>query len=116
MTTITQEYIELDDRGRARIIGTGFKVRMLAIYTIQGLSPQELHEYYPHLSMAQIHAALTYYYDHKSEMDAEIEEGNRFAEEMRQKNPNKYTKAEWLARFRAITGRDQEEYLPEDSM
>lgn len=28
---------------------------------------------YPHLSLAQIHAALAYYYDHQTELDAEIQ-------------------------------------------
>jgi hypothetical protein len=28
---------------------------------------------YPHLSLAQIHAALSYYYDHQQAFDAEIE-------------------------------------------
>jgi uncharacterized protein (DUF433 family) len=31
-----------------------------------------MHFQHPGLSLAQIHAALTYYYDHQSEMDAEI--------------------------------------------
>ena len=33
-----------------------------------------MHEAYPPLSLAQIHAALAYYYDHKAQLDAEIEE------------------------------------------
>jgi hypothetical protein len=35
--------------------------------------------------LAQVHAALTYYYDHKEELEREIEEGLRLAEEMRAK-------------------------------
>jgi len=30
---------------------------------------------WPHLTLAQIHAALSYYYDHKAEFDAQIERG-----------------------------------------
>jgi transposase len=33
--------------------------------------------------MAEIHAALTYYYDHKAEMDAEIERLDREFDAMR---------------------------------
>jgi len=28
---------------------------------------------YPYLTLAQVHAALTYYYDHQEEMDRDIE-------------------------------------------
>jgi hypothetical protein len=31
-----------------------------------------MHFQYPHLLLAQIHAALAYYYDHQTELEAEI--------------------------------------------
>jgi len=34
---------------------------------------QELGAGQPHLTLSQIHAALAYYYDHKAEIDAQIE-------------------------------------------
>jgi uncharacterized protein (DUF433 family) len=37
-----------------------------------GWSPEEIHLQHPHLSMAQIHAAQAYYYDHQTELDDEI--------------------------------------------
>ena len=43
-------------------------------------SPEEMHLQYPHLSLAQIHAALTGYYDHQDELDAEIERRRREAD------------------------------------
>ena len=39
-----------------------------------GWSPEEIHFQHPHLSLAQIHAALGYYYDHRDELDAEVEQ------------------------------------------
>jgi len=30
---------------------------------------------HPHLSLAQIHGALTYYYEHQSDLDAQIRHG-----------------------------------------
>jgi hypothetical protein len=38
-----------------------------------GLSAEEIQAGDPDLSLAQIHAALSYYYDHQAEIDAEIE-------------------------------------------
>lgn len=37
-----------------------------------GSSPEEIHFQYPHLTLAQIHSALAYYYDHKEQVDSEI--------------------------------------------
>ena len=38
-----------------------------------GSSAEEMHFQYPHLSLAQIYAALSYYHDHQSEFDQKIE-------------------------------------------
>ena len=32
-----------------------------------------MHFQYPHLSLAQIYAALAYYYEHQNELDSEIQ-------------------------------------------
>jgi uncharacterized protein (DUF433 family) len=73
MSTITHEHIELDDRGRPWIVGRKVKVIEVVLdHTAYGFSPAEIHLQHPHLSLAQIHAALSYYYDHQAELDAEI--------------------------------------------
>ena len=48
-----------------------------------GWSPEEIHFQHAHLSLAQIHAALGYYYDHKSEFDAAIQDSQRRISELR---------------------------------
>jgi hypothetical protein len=48
-----------------------------------GWSPEEIHFQHPHLSLGQIHAALGYYYDHKAEMDAEIQRSLARVDELR---------------------------------
>ena len=73
-TTANIPHVELDEKGVAWISGTKIKVIELAIDKLtHGSSPEEIHFQYPHLSLAQIHAALAYYYDHQSELDSEIE-------------------------------------------
>ena len=77
----------LDDRGRGWIDDTNVKVIEVVLDKIGwGLSPEEIHEQHPHLSLAQIHAALSYYYDHKTEYDAEIERQNAEYERLRAEN------------------------------
>lgn len=72
MSTVAHPYIEISTDGHARIRGTGFKVRVLAEEYLSGVSPEELLEWHPHLTISQIHGALAYYYDHKQAFDEEI--------------------------------------------
>ena len=74
MSTMAATRIKVDENGVAWIDDTNVKVIEVAIDKLaHGSSPEEMHFQYPHLSLAQIHAALAYYYDHQSELDAEIE-------------------------------------------
>jgi uncharacterized protein (DUF433 family) len=40
---------------------------------VHGSSPEEIHFQYPHLSLAQVYAALAYYYERQNELDSEIQ-------------------------------------------
>ena len=76
-------HVELDDQGVAWVSGTRVKVIEIAVDKLaHGSSPEEMHFQYPHLSLAQIHAALAYYYDHQTEFDAEIKRRRREASEL----------------------------------
>ncbi len=59
--------------GSPRIVRTRFSVRVVVGYILhQGLTPEELHTAFPHLSLAAIYDALAYYYDNREDIDAEI--------------------------------------------
>ncbi len=59
--------------GRAIIAGTNFPVSSVAAYVVrQGMLPEELVRTFPHLTLAQVHDALSYYYDHQPEIDEEM--------------------------------------------
>jgi uncharacterized protein (DUF433 family) len=73
-TSAIATHIVLDDQGRPWIDGTGTKVIQVVLDKVAwGWDAEQIHRQYPHLPLAKIHAALSYYYDHQSEMDAEIE-------------------------------------------
>ena len=73
---VATKHIWLDDKGTAWIDQTNTKVVEVALDTLaHGWSPEEIHFQHPHLSLAQIHAALGYYYDHRDELDAAIQAG-----------------------------------------
>ena len=68
-------HIRLDERGVAWIDQTRVKVIEVAMDWLDNRSSaEEMHLQYPHLSVAQIHAALAYYHDHKETFDKEIAE------------------------------------------
>ena len=74
MTSVTPSHISLDDRGVAWIEGTRTKVKELVIEKLAfGWSPEELHRQHPHLPLAKIYAALSYYFEHQPEIDADME-------------------------------------------
>jgi uncharacterized protein (DUF433 family) len=83
MSTVAYPHIEVRANGKAYIKGTGYKVRILVEEYLAGAHPEEMEREHPPLTLSQIHGALTYYYDHKEEMDRETEELTRFAEELR---------------------------------
>ncbi len=41
------------------------------------------------LALADVHAALAYYFDHRTDMDKDIADGQTFAESLRQVTPSK---------------------------
>src|SRR5262249_1973641 len=72
--------------GKPRIDGHRIKVEHIAIcYERMGMTPDETVTSHPTINLAQVHAALAYYNEHKQEIDADIEEGERFARELRVK-------------------------------
>lgn len=87
-TKTAYAYIDFDEKGRAIIAGTRFKLYILiSWWQGQNWTPEELHEQFPDLSMAQIHSALAYYWDHQEEVEQEIEDAQRFEDEMRRTMP-----------------------------
>jgi uncharacterized protein (DUF433 family) len=61
--------------GSAVIKGTKFPVRAVVNYILrQGLTPEELVREFPHLTLAQVYDALSYYYDHKPDIECELQD------------------------------------------
>ena len=73
-----------DERGVAYIAGSSIKVTDIVIDAANwGMTPLQIQENYPHLSLAQIYSALAYYHDHKSEIDKLLDEWDKEYEQMR---------------------------------
>jgi uncharacterized protein (DUF433 family) len=78
MSTITHPHIISDAKvcgGSPHLAGTRITVRTVVIATLfHGLKPEDLLQHYPHLSLAAIYDALSYYYDNREAIDREIAE------------------------------------------
>jgi len=69
--------------GAPVIRGTRFPVRSVVEYVLrQGMTPEEMVRQWRHLTLAQVYAALSYYYDHKVEIDRDIRAERRAFERL----------------------------------
>jgi uncharacterized protein (DUF433 family) len=71
---VVYPHIEKDAGGTARLSRLP-RIRVAQIvmdYLSHGWSADEICRQYPHLKPAEVHAALTYYFDHQQEIDQEI--------------------------------------------
>ena len=74
MIAITYPHI-IKDIGQPAHLEKHPRVRVAMIvmdYLAYGWSPDEIRRQHPHLTLAEVHAAMGYYYDHQQEIDAEI--------------------------------------------
>jgi uncharacterized protein (DUF433 family) len=58
--------------GKAAIGATRVRVNNVVFLHKQGKTPEQIIVEYPDLNLAQVHAALAYYYDHQDEIEAEL--------------------------------------------
>src|SRR5437667_7654531 len=69
--------------GRPCIAGTGVSVRRIVQWHNMGQIPEEVVQTFGgHLSLAQVHAALAYYYANQAEIDADLEAEDRETESL----------------------------------
>ncbi|MGA7121346.1 MAG: DUF433 domain-containing protein [Polyangiaceae bacterium] len=81
--------LHIDDQGpRPVVAGTRIKVSQIASeYDHLGMTPDQIVEAHPHLSLGDIHAALAYYYDHRDKIQAEWIEAQTLIDALRRKYP-----------------------------
>ncbi len=76
-TTVKYPHITSSPRilnGAPVIKGTRIAVRTIAGYYQLGMTPDEILQSLPHLTQAQLHAALAYYFDHQKAIDRDLKQ------------------------------------------
>jgi uncharacterized protein (DUF433 family) len=84
MSTLAIEHIvSTPDKmsGRPRIAGTRVRVQDIVVWHDAGISVEEMPEQFG-VTLAQVYAALSYYYDHRDEIERNIREDTELAEKM----------------------------------
>ena len=73
---------------RPRIVGKGVLVQAIVVWhTVLQRSPDDIASDHG-LTLAEVHAALSYYYDHRVEIDRSIWEDDKLIAEMKAKSPS----------------------------
>ena len=94
-------HVRLDKGGVAWIDDTKVKVvEVILDHLAYGYSPEEIHLQHPHLSLAQVHAAFAYYYDHQEGLDAELEQRFRRVQALREKSGEAFSRKKLAARLK----------------
>lgn len=79
-----------DNRQRPVVAGTDIKVSQIASESEHlGMTPDEIVEAHPHLTLADVHAALMYYYDHQVDIRADWQKERDLIAEMRVRHPGR---------------------------
>ncbi len=83
--------IRTDEHGDIRVGGTRVLLDMIIVSYQQGETPEQIHEGFPSVSVADIYAVITYYLNHREEVDAYIrwreEEGEQLRRRMEAEHP-----------------------------
>ncbi len=65
----------------------GTRIRVWDIYVaseIRGESPDQITAQYPSISLADVHAALAYYWDNRQMIDQQMKEADEYVEQIKQ--------------------------------
>jgi uncharacterized protein (DUF433 family) len=89
MADVIREHIEIVQGvggAKPRIAGHRVRVQDVAIWHEKlGMSPDEIVDRYPTITLADVHAALAYYWDHRAEIERAIAEERALDDEIRRR-------------------------------
>jgi uncharacterized protein (DUF433 family) len=93
LSPVSREHIEVTPGvcgGKPRIAGTRIRVQDIYVWhELHGQSADEIVSNFSQLTLADVHAALSYYFDHRDEIQRQMKADDAFVEAMKQKHPSK---------------------------
>jgi uncharacterized protein (DUF433 family) len=92
MKSVTREHVKSTpgvSGGKPRIAGHRIRVMDVVLWHNKlGWSPDEIVSQFPQLTLADVYGALTYYWDHKKEIEADIRSSEESETRSRRKHPS----------------------------
>ncbi len=86
MSTVEYAHVTIGPDNVPMLAGTRIKVvEIVRDHLAYGWDARDICREFPHLSLGQVYSALGYYYDHKAEIDADIECRRKLADEIRER-------------------------------
>lgn len=87
MVDVIREHVEIVDGAggpKPRIVGHRIRVQDVVIWHAKlGMSADEIVYEYPTIALADVYAALAYYWDHRDDIERDIEAEHALVEELR---------------------------------
>jgi uncharacterized protein (DUF433 family) len=109
LRALVKEHIKITpgiNGGKARIAGHRIRVMDIVLWHNKcGWSPDEIVSQFPQLTLADVYAALTYYWDHKKEIEAEIRRSEEAETKARSRHPSKLMEKLEEKRSEVLSGR-----------
>ena len=87
MEPTIQKHIEAREGvcgGKPCVAGT--RIRVWDIYVhheLRGMTPDEIVAHYPELSLADVHAAMAYYWDNREGIDKQMKDADEFVDQLK---------------------------------
>ncbi len=95
MRAMVKEHIKITpgiNSGKPCIAGHRIRVMDIVLWHNKlGWSPDEIVSQFPQLTLSDVYAALTYYWDHKKEIETEIRRAEEAEAKARSRHPSKLT-------------------------
>jgi uncharacterized protein (DUF433 family) len=88
--------------GRLRIDGTRITVNQIAVLYKQGRTAEDIADQYPHLTLAQVYAALAHYHANREEIEADLEAERKETPVQTNGLTSSLEKEAWLEAFKIL--------------
>jgi len=75
---------------------SGTRIRVVDVYVwheVQGKTPREIVADFPQLTLADVHAAMTYYWDNEELIQSQMKRAEEIAKEVQKLYPSKFSKS-----------------------
>jgi len=83
---LNQHIDEKPDKCGGKPCIAGTRVRVWDVYLMherEGRSPDEIVAAFPHISLADVHAAMAYFWDNKEAIERQMKEADEFVEQLK---------------------------------